>query len=72
MWALSRCKCAQENSILSLERREEKCQEDTPDLLNTLEICGRRNTSELFNTLKKRLSKECFEQVQGVHRTNTF
>jgi hypothetical protein len=34
-WALSRCKCAQVNSISSSERREVS-REDTPELLNTL------------------------------------
>jgi hypothetical protein len=58
--ALSRCKCAQVNSVSSSER--EKCQgEDTPELLNTLEAQTRRDTSELLNTLKERLNKECFE-----------
>jgi len=30
------------------------------------------DTSDLLNPLKEKINKECFEQVQRVHRANLF
>jgi hypothetical protein len=57
---------------LCFEFKREKCQGKTPtELLNTL-VNRKERYFIVLNTLKERLNKECFEQVQRVHRTNTF
>jgi hypothetical protein len=64
--------CTREIYFEFIEKRREVLGRTPKSYLTLWRSLEGETTSELLNTLKKRLIKEFFEQVQGVHKTNTF